>query len=343
VLARGDQGGHVRVVVSVLCLLRDYLGRLEHGVAHSILAVCVGILAVLRGPLGIPLGHAEKLGHLVLADTEGVVGDIEGLLEDHEVVLLVMLCRDCDALPAVAGEEVRAQGKRETPRQVGVAEDAIHLLGVVAVVGHVLVAAPRVGVLALDSEGGLPAIVLDESIPESHLVVVLPILICAHLADAPLELCESFGVVDGIPGEEVHLERTALGLAQLLEDGILAALEHLLELDLQKICVGLNGLGLLVALLLLEDLHEFALAWLREGGQQSRVLDALEECGVLAREGEREVGDVGHDCCVRRKEGVCLEEGGISRSNLLGLESQETKKVFFFLFWVCSFFFWFYV
>lgn len=164
-------------------------------------------------------------------------------------------------------------------------------------------------------------------------------LLTRHLVHTRLLLRERLGVVDGVPREEVHGERRALALPQLREDRALARLEHLLELDLQEVGVGLNPGDLLTPLVLLEELDQLALARLCQLREESRGLEALEERGVVSGQGEGQIGERGHGCLLDDG-GSLLNKGGFQRSNLLGLEgsfqefSKTTKKVFFLFFFV---------
>lgn len=289
---------------------------------------------------GLRLGHIQKAGHVLLDNAEGVVADAQGLLHDR-VPLGVVRVGLLHQGVAQEGEEVGAQGQRDAQVQVGVAEDAVDLHGVVPVVALGLTV--LVDVVDSGPEVALPAVGLEETI----LVVLLQLVVTAlgggHSGRATLQLLQTLPVVDGVPREQLHRERGGLRLLELGQDGLLAVAQLGQDLGLQEVGVGRHELLLLSLLLLLEKLDQLSLARRGQLRQEAVGLQALEENRVGGGEVEREIGH-----------GNGLEEGGsVPRDTLsfafkfthpewvLEALGKDKKKFFSFVLGFLFFFFWF--
>ena len=184
-------------------------------------AAGVGLVAeellALIGAVGLLLGDREKLGNLSLRDAEGVVAHGERLLVDAVAELAVVSCA-LHGLRGVDGKEVRAQSKGQTLGQVGVAEDAVHLDGVVGPVALVLLGVPPREVTRLCAEHALPPHVLNVKTAAALLEAIVALLLGGHVGEAARVVRERLVVDDGLPGEEVCVEGAALRVAELLED-----------------------------------------------------------------------------------------------------------------------------
>lgn len=279
-----------------------WLGQnLQQLVAHAILARAQVRLLALGDAAGLALDDGEQALQLVLGDAERVVADAEGLLVGHESVPRVVVL--VQKLPLDGGEEVGAELQRQAHGQVRVAEDAVHLhVGVDPVRLVVLSVAIDGG--ALYAELGLPPLVGDGLPALGLCLCVLPELVTAHDRLARAQSAQGLGVVDGVPAEERDRERRVLALAELLQNGALALVQYLGKLGLQDVCVGRHDGTVLLALLVLEDLHELAAPWVGEVRQNRGRLERLEESGVLGGQGEGEV-ERSHGCWSEGTGEVC--------------------------------------
>ena len=296
-----DRGRHQRRHVCVVVLgLREHAEAL---VAHAagVRVIAEHLLATI-GALLLLVGDGQELGDLRLGDTEGAVDHAEGLLVDA-VAELALVCCALHRLPLVGGQEVGAQSERQPLRQVRVAEDAVHLDGVVGPVALVILGVPRVHDVRLCTEHALPPHRLNVESAAALDKAVVALLVGRHVGQAARVVRERLVIVDGLPGEEVCAEGGALALLELLEDGLLALHQHLLELQLQEVGVGLHLGQLLLALALLEELDQLPLTRAGESGQEGIALDALEDGCLRGGEGEGQGAERVHGCCVGRKGG----------------------------------------
>ena len=251
-------------------------------------------LLALRGAVALLLGDREELGNLSLGDAEGVVADEEALLVDAVAELALVSCA-LHKLRADGREEVGTQGQRQPLRQVGVAEDAVHLDGVVVPVALVLLGVPLGEVSRLCAEHALPPHVLNVETAVALGKAAVAILV----GQAARVVRERLVVEHGLPGEEFYVEEGVLRVAELLEDRVLALCQHCLELELQKVGVGLHLRALLFALILLEELHELTHARVGESGKERIILKALKESRLRGRESEGE--ERVHGCHLERE------------------------------------------
>ena len=271
-----------------------------------------------------------------LGDAERVVADVEGLLVDPEAVLAPIGARSLNVLAPDEGEEVGTESQRDPLSQVGVAEDAVDLHGVVAVDDNPL--SVLVGVDVLGPEHALPAVGLKELFLAVAVRVVGAELVGGHGRDAMTELLEALAIVDCVPRAEGHREGRTLALRELLQDGLLATGELVQDLRLQDVRIGSQEGLLLLLLLLLEELDELTLARDCELGQDGILLEALKEHSVRGGERERQVGHrVGW-----KDEGKCTYDYRsftfkFTHSESLWKTLGKTKKSFFPFFGLFSF------
>ncbi len=255
---------------------RAVLAELLHGLEGVVGALLLALLLVLQG--------LQDAGHLVLADAHGVVAHAErrgvGSVAVRAVLIRILLL-----LHAEVGEEIGAERHRDAVPQVGLAKDSLHLdVGEADVaVGLVLVVVKhlRPADAQLSKRG--------EGLAKHHLgAVVGPELVRRHDRLAPHELGEALVVEDGVPREELHGRVRVWRLLELVDDGLLAQGQLRQDLLLQEVGVGQEHLLLLLSLLL-----EGKLADLLQGdcGQESRVLERLQEGGVL---GGKNIGERSH-------------------------------------------------
>ena len=279
------------------------------------------------------LQRVQQTGHVRLGDAERVVADVEGLLVDPEAVLAPIGPRSLDILAPDEGEEVGTESQRDPLSQVGVAEDAVDLHGVVALDDNPL--SVLVGVDVLGPEHALPAVGLKELFLAVAVRSVCAELIGGHGRDAMTELLEALAIVDCTPRAEGHREGRTLALRELLQDGLLATGELEEDLHLQDVRVGSQEGLLLLLLLLLEELDQLTLARDCELGQDGILLEALKEHSVRGGERERQVGHrVGW-----KDEGKCTYDYRsftfkFTHSESLWKTLGKTKKKVFFLFLV---------
>jgi hypothetical protein len=302
IVARADQRRHAQVLAAPDRGRRHDVERL---MAHGVLARLQGGLLAHRLAALVLLRDRQELDQLLLGQTERVVVHVERLLVDTEAPhhrVHVRLARQ-GIVPADARREVRAEEEREARRQIGVLEDAIDLHRLVD--RHGLLH-PAIKAVLVDPEGALPAVGLDELLLVVLLAEVVEEISVRHVGLPLLEALQGLVVVDRLPGEEVHHELRVLALAQLRHDLVLTLLEHVHELLCQEVGVGQNALLLLLALLLLVELHQLALARGHQLVHERRVLELREEGRLLG--GER-VGEGRGHCCwllVGEREEVCL-------------------------------------